>query len=764
MNRSEACIIKTVILCAAGLTLSSPAFAQNEESQLAPDEEGTAQATGRADIIVFGKSYGAAVGKTVTPLKDVPNTITVMDREQIELQGLFTLEDAMTAIPGITVTGVGSEGASFLSRGFTINNYLIDGTPTMSFDFPAIVPDLFFYERMEVLRGPAGLFSGSGNPAGSINMVRKRPLDHFQVKAAGSAGSYNNFRGEIDVSMPLAPGVAVRAGAMLHDQDQFYDIAHRNRLSAFATGQIDLGDRTTFTAGVTYERFKPAIQTGLPGIAGGADGSDGQLLDVPRSTYLGADWNRFRSDNWTAFADITHELTDRWKLRASGLFTDIDRVDIYSYIGSQPITAANGGRTSHIAYRGDTVAKTYSADVNLTGSFSLFGLDQSLIVGADYQKLRYTQYYTRLSGYAFINVYDPVSPAEPPLNPFGPSVYYPVQGTNATCPDTSVPQVPAPANCVLQVWGGSNSGSEQYGIYGQLRLSPVDGFTLVGGGRLTWWDTDSTPLAPTPGATTRYGFHGRFTPYLGAVWDATDQLNFYASYADSFSPQSSANPRADGEPIEPLIGAQYEIGTKLSLFGDRLLLSLAGYQITQSNRIFSDPDVPNVIYQIGKTRSRGIEAEVHGEILPGWSVNGGYSYTRTKYLEDTNQLLEGVSFVPVIPHHSFKAFTNYAPASGPLEGFSIGGGFTWFSETWGGNAATYNADGTLRTVSTIVRQGNYAVLDLRAGYKVNERLAFSVNVNNALDRTYYARISATGRGNFYASPRTILATVRFTFP
>lgn len=764
MTQIETRAVNAAILCAMGLALASPALAADEESRVVASNEEGPPRDSRGDILVLGKSYGAAVGKTVTPLNDVPNTITVMDREQIELQGLFTLEDAMTAIPGITITGVGSEGASFLSRGFTINNYLIDGTPTMSFDFPAIVPDLFFYERMEVLRGPAGLFSGSGNPAGSINMVRKRPLDQFQLKAAGSAGSYNNFRGELDVSVPLAQGVAVRAGAMVHDQDQFYDIAHRNRVSAFATGQIDLGDRTTFAAGVTYERFKPAIQTGLPGIAGGADGSDGKLLDVRRSTYLGADWNRLRSANWTVFADVTHELADDWKVRASGLFTDIDRVDIYSYIGSQPITEANGGRTSHIAYRGDSVAKTHAADLNLTGGFSLFGLDQSLIIGADYQKLRSTQYYTRLSGYAFINVYDPVSPAEPPLNPYGPSVYYPVQGTNATCPDTSVPQVPAPANCVLQVWGGTRSGSEQYGIYGQLRLSPISGFTLIGGGRLTWWDTDSTPLAPTPGATTSYGFHGRFTPYLGAVWDVTDQLNLYASYADSFSPQSSANPRADGKPIEPLIGSQYEVGTKLALFDDRLLLSLAAYQITQSNRIFSDPDVPNVVYQIGKIRSRGIEAEAHGEILPGWSVDGGYSYTRTKYLEDTNQLLEGISFVPVIPKHSFKAFTNYAPVSGPLEGFSAGAGFTWFSKTWGGNAATYNPDGTLRAVSTIVRQGSYAVLDLRAGYEVNDRLAFSVNVNNALDRKYYARISATGRGNFYASPRTVMATVRFTYP
>jgi outer membrane receptor for ferric coprogen and ferric-rhodotorulic acid len=323
---------------------------------------------------------------------------------------------------------------------------------------------------------------------------------------------------------------------------------------------------------------------------------------------------------------------------------------------------------------------------------------------------------------------------------------------------------PAPANCVRQVYGASKSDNEQYGVYGQVRLSPIEGFTLVGGGRFTWWDTKSTTLLPTATAPTGYGFHGRFTPYVGAVWDVTDQLNLYASYADSFTPQTSSIPRADGQPIEPLIGSQYEAGSKLALFDEKLLLSLAAYEITQSNRIFTDPVDTTVIYQIGKVRARGIEAEAHGEILPGWKVNGGYSYTKTKYLSGVSASLEGISLVPVIPQHSVKLFTNYAPTSGSLAGFSAGGGLTWFSKTWGGNAATFNSAGTLLTRSTIVRQGSYAVLDLRAGYKLNERLAFSVNVNNALDRTYYARISATGRGNFYASPRTILATVRYSFP
>ncbi len=733
----------------------------------------------QSEIVVVGKSYGREVGKTVTPLKDVANTVTVIEREQIEAQNLFTLEDALTATNGITVNGIGSEDPSYFSRGFAITNYLVDGVPTLTFNFPGVVPDLFAYDRIEVLRGPAGLFSGSGNPSGSINLVRKRPLDAFRMQGSAGYGSYDNLRLELDVSAPLGDRAGVRMGVMAQDQDQFFDYAHRNRVNAFAVGSIEIGDRTTVTVGGSYDRFRPSIQSGLPGYAGDSAGNEGRLLDVRRSTYLGADWNRFESTTWTGFAEIAHRISDRWTLRATGLFTDVDRVDIYSYVGNAAVTTAanavtpalaNNGTTTQIAYRGDSFAKTRSFDFNGVGSFPLFGRDQTLILGADYQAQDYDSYYTRLNGYARINVFNPVSPAEPPLNPYAPSPYYPVQGTNAVCPDRTTPVTPAPANCVIQSSGGTNTIIEQYGMYGQLRLQPVAGLTLVGGGRLTWWEQTIDTLLPTPARGQPQAIDNRFTPYAGIVWDVTHNLNIYTSYADSFTPQAAPANRVrnDGGKVEPLIGSQYEVGTKLALMNDRLLLSAAVYQIEQTNRIFNPPELTTVYLQVGKVRSRGIEAEATGEILPGWRVNGGYTYTRTKYLEDTQPQYEGLSLTPIIPRHMIKAFTNYTVPAGTLRGASVGGSVTWFSETFGGtpsivvpvSVATPNG----RSISSVVRQPAYAVVDLRAGYKVSEQLSLSVNVANVLDKTYYARISSTGRGNYYGTPRTVFATLRFAYP
>lgn len=751
--------IKTVKM--AGISIVALAMVCSAPSRAA--EAGEAEPA--SDIVVLGKSYGAEVGKTVTPLKDIPNTVTLIDRAQLEAQNLLTLEDALTATPGVTVTGVGSEDPSYFSRGFAITNYLIDGTPTLSFAFPAVVPDLFLYDRLEVLRGPAGLFSGSGNPAGSINLIRKRPLEERSLRTSVRYGSYDDIRAEVDVSQPLGDAAAVRFGAMAQDQDQFFDVGHRNRVAAFGVVSLDLGERTTVTFGGNYDRFKPAVQSGLPGLIGGTDGSDGQLLDIRRSTYLGADWNRFRSEVSTAFADVTHQLSDRWTIRASGLYSKVDRIDVYSYIGNQPVTPTNG-LTNHIAFRGDSFMKNQALDLNAVGSFQAFGRDHTLILGADYQDSSYQSYFTRLSNYARINVYDPVSPFEPPLDPYGPSPYYPVQGSNATCPSRVTPGVPAPANCVAQVYGGTDTQIEQYGVYGQARLSPVRGLTLIGGGRFTWWKTTNQVLLPTELPEAGYKIKGRFTPYAGIVWDVSRQWNVYASYADSFTPQANPAGRAlvGGGQVKPLLGSQYEAGTKLSLMNDKLLLSAAIYQIEQTNRLFNDPDDATVVLQVGKVRARGLEAEAAGEILPGWRINGGYTYTRTKYLKDQNPLFEGLSLVPIVPKHALKVFTNYEVPEGALKGFSLGGGLTWFSSTSGGTPAVRNAAGVVTTRSSIVRQPGYAVAEIRAGYEIDEAVSFSINVKNLFDKSYYARISSTGRGNYYGTPRTVLATLRFTYP
>ncbi|CAN5168380.1 hypothetical protein BH10PSE12_BH10PSE12_25160 [soil metagenome] len=278
------------------------------KSAAVADTSGDSAADARLDIIVLGKGYGVEVGaKRVAPLKAVPNTVTLVDRERIRDQNMFTITDLAAQTVGLTVTGGDSDLAQFMTRGFTIDNYLVDGVPNNG--FTGEIPDLFLYDRVEILRGPAGLFSGSGSPAGSINLVRKRPLPELGVSGLAAAGSWNNFRGEIDLSAPLATGVAMRAGLAYQDRDQFYDIAHQSRLLAFGVVDLTLGETTRLTVGGHYDRYRGATFSGLPGLAG-PEGQANPLPDLPRSTFASADWNRSNFDTKAGFAELRQEVGD----------------------------------------------------------------------------------------------------------------------------------------------------------------------------------------------------------------------------------------------------------------------------------------------------------------------------------------------------------------------------------------------------------------------------------------------------------------------
>jgi len=691
-------------------------------TQLAAGAASALETATTEEIIVWGKGYGSDVAgaKSMVPLRETPNTITVIDRERIEQQNLLTLEDLATQTIGITVTGVSSENPSFLSRGFAIDNYLIDGVPGIGgVAFPAVVPDLFLYDRVEVLRGPAGLFSGSGSPAGSINLVRKRPLEAARISGSAGYGSWNNYRLEMDISQPLTEDGRVkgRLGALYHDQDQFYDVAHRRRQLAYGVVAFDLTEDTTLTTGGHYENFKPAIQTGLPGLRGGG------LLDVRRSTYLGADWNRLESDIWQTYAELRHDFGDGWVGRVTGQYTDIDRTDVYAYIGSQPVTPTNGV-TSHIDYLGIYDSQLWSVDANAVGSIRVFGRDHEVVVGGDYQRNVYENLYGRTSGITRIDVYNPnnaVAEHEIPLN------------------------------------GGTHDVTEQYGVYGQARIKPLDATTIVLGGRLSWWEYDTTTIYPRLGATTGYSQKGEFTPYLGLVQDLAPNLSAYASYADIFTPQSQRT--VENRQIDPMRGKQLEAGLKSNVLDDRLLLSAAIYRIEQTNRAYADPDNTGFYLALGEVESKGIELEANGRLTENWTLNGGYALNKNKYKRDTTAANQGQSVQPVIPKHSIKLFTNYAFTEGTLSGLSLGGGVNWLSETEGGLVASRVASG----IATLVQQEAYAVFSLRAGYQLTENISINANLENAFDKIYYARISATGRGNFYGSPRNFFVSVRATY-
>jgi outer membrane receptor for ferric coprogen and ferric-rhodotorulic acid len=686
---------------------ATPALAQSGEDQRLED------------IVVTGQRtlIGA---KEARLIKDVPQSITVVTQEEIQLRNLFTLEDVMLTIPGITVSGITSEGQEYISRGFSLDAYLIDGVPQHS--YPGTRPDMTVYERAEILRGPSGLFSGAAEPGGAINLVRKRPGSELSISGAAIAGSWNNYRGEFDIGGPILDNGRVkgRFAASAHESDMFYDYGSRRRYVAYGIVSADLLPNLVLSVGAHHQTYYAPIQTGLPGYVGGG------LISVPRSTYLGADWNKMRDRDTLGFAELNWAVSDQWRIKATAQRAKQDSLNNYAYIGNGAVRPGNGS-TSQVGFFNQDDTDWTSFDVHAAGAFRAFGRDHRVVLGADHQRhdTEYAQWRDR--AFARIDVFNPNNAIKRPA---------------------------------YQPNSGGITQTRQSGLYGTIDFAATSKLNVVAGARVSAWKqherdgfTRDTPSLDNPqpirlGPWTTTKMDTSFRPFGAITYAITPAWKIYTSYADSLTPQTERT--FEGDMLEPTSGNQWEAGAKGQLFDNRLLLTTALYQINQVGRALEDPNNEGFHVAEGEVLSQGVEIEGRGRITESWLIAGGYAYNTNKYEKDRAN--EGRAFTRVSPKHNLKLFTNYSFKSGALDGVEVGGGLAYASRVAAGNPRA--------SVSTEVKQGDILTADAHVGYRINENLTARLNVTNLFDEVYYQRISSTGRGNFYAEPRNFVFSIR----
>lgn len=715
---------------AAGMAFSIAAQAQQSTSAAAAassaSDAAASPASGSASTVlpavtVTGERDSAAdavnppttVGsKTPLTQREIPQSVTVIPQQQIQQQNMQTLNDAMRAAPGVTVAQDDSERTTFYSRGFPISSWLLDGIPTTQ-NLTSVAPNLAMFDRVEVLRGPDGFLNGFGSEGGAVNLVRKRAPSTYSANAELFGGTYNTVGAMVDVGGPLNAAGTLK-GRVVGDverQDLTQDSTWRRDKLLYGTLEADITRDTTVRVGASFsEMDQKALWAGVPSL------SNYTFLNLPRSTYLGAPWNDNTYFNTTAFAELDQKLANGWSGRLA-----------FNYLGSRS-SILNGGVSGPIdVTTGDgfladnkwhQTDDQESIDAVLSGPLHLFGRTHVLTVGANWQheNLRTINYYCSAD------------------NPF-------CSSTASIFSSFPQPAFDGPVS-------DETTMTNQYGIYGNARISLADPLTLVVGARVSWWNST---FAPNPdanywGDVNRHtSISGRVTPYFGLIYDINNTYSVYASYTSIFQPQTAVG--IDGNVIKPLEGEQYEVGVKGEYFGGRLNTSLALFQLTEKNRALDDPRFPGEGYSIaaGKARSKGVETTISGQLTSNWSVFGGYTYTQTEYLDNSTNL-NGVAFSSIAPKHLFKLWTNYQ-LPGRLHRVSVGGG-TYMST---GISAT-DGVGTLR-------QGGFATFDLRVGYQISKQLSAAINVTNLFDRRYFDSIESTGSA-FYGNPRQLMFTLR----
>ena len=679
---------------------------------------------------------GITIGKSARSLKDTPQSVSVITRYRLDDQNMRTLDDALLNSPGITAEMQSSTERRFYARGFEIDQIQYDGVPTERSSGSttsgfSTSPDLASYDRVEILRGPAGLFNGAGSPGGTVNLVRKRPLREQQFIGQARLGSWNYKRAEADLNLPLNEGGSVR-GRMVtayEDRDYFYDYAGAKKKLFYGIVEADLGARTTIGLGVNYERNESVpFYSGLPRYTNGRD------LGLSRSSYTNGGWSTSDIKNTTVFADLVHRFEGDWRLKVgmSSMREDNTEVTGAGFGAVNPLTNA-GFQVS--AFDQHLVGNQKVADANLTGSFAAFGRRHDVLVGTNYQKRDYdldSQAYAAFP----VNIFT-----------FDPSLYVnkPTTFSRAASATTAT--------------------REQSGVYGSMRLALTDQTKFAFGGRSSSWKTGTVNRITGLNSVAPYEESGKFTSYGALSYDITPEWMTYASYAEIFRSQANQFTAA-GERLKPVTGSNIELGLKGALFGGNMNGSIALFRTLEENRSQTDPNNPSpcaaspngtaaCYVAEGKVRSQGLDAELTGAITPNWQMAAGYTFNQTRYLRDRTatgapSANENQPLSTFTPRHIVRLWTAYR-LPGAASKWTIGGGVNFQSET-------YKTQGTLR-----FNQASYAVWSARVNYQITRNVSAALNVTNIFDKHYYRTLGGTTVGNWYGEPLNVMASMQVLF-
>lgn len=718
---------------AVGYALRKAVPVREDAQGALPEVSVTASANRESRAASEGtRSYAAravTIGKGEQSLRDTPQSVSVVTRQRMDDQNLTTLDSVLMQTTGVTRQFRNFGHSVYYSRGFAISNFMADGVPMGDYGGLGLAPDTAMLDRIEVLRGAPGLLVGNGDPGGTVNMVRKRPLAEKQIQVTARAGSWDYYRLDGDVTGPLNDAGTLRGRlvAGYEDRHYFYDEAQTKLPLLYGILEADLGVNTVAAVGVRYQDHK---QNGGRWVGGLPLSSDGSDLKLSRSTSLGPGWTSYESEVKEIFGDVTHHFYDDWKLKVSAAHQRVTRTDAAmqrsSYVDPQTgiisFTCMN--------FSEDKIEKNV-ADIQLNGKFTAWGQEHEMFLGANWQQDKTPSSRSYLASYSpniSANVYDLDLSSLPRLyrGAYGPA---------------------------------SSQESTTQGLYGNVRLQLSDSLKLILGGRVSWYEFENS-------SNTSYKQTREVTPYAALIWRINDTWSAYGSYTDIFQPQSSSYTAA-GNPLEPAVGTNYEAGVKGEFYGGKLNTSLALFRIDQDNRAMTDPRFPTncpaspvgggCSINGGKVRSEGLEAEVNGEVLPDLQLSAGYTFNAAKYLKDRtatgapsdnegNRLMGDHN-----PRHLLRTWATYK-LPGEWDRFTVGGGFTLQSKL--SYVDPYGPAGTVTR-----NQHGYSVWNAYVSYRIDEHWTAALNINNIFDKRYYTDALRSQ----YAEPQSIMLTVRGNF-
>jgi iron complex outermembrane receptor protein len=678
-----------------------------------------------------------SIGKISIDPMELPQSIATISQSTIKNQQALRLSDIVKNVNGVYLTTTrGSVQESFAARGYAFSNTNLfkDGFRINS----GIMPEVSSLEKVEILKGSAAILYGQVAPGGILNMVTKQPKFQFGGEVSMLAGSYDLYKPSFDIYGPVSFAIAYRVNGTYEQANSFRDVVHYKRYYINPSLLFKLGQRTHLLVEGDYLKhdFTPDFGIGTINYTT----TSPAIPDLPRSRFLGADWQYNTTQQTTTTVSLKHQFNSTWTLDVSTSYQLYKR-DYYSI---ERIQADSVGDWIRPLGKINAQENFYGAQANLTGKVRSGSIQHMLLVGADADRSLTTN-----NDFSFPAVAGLPSNSYDKINVYDPKKFV----ARTDIPDASnIRKREAPIN--------------RLGIYAQDLVKLSAKFNLLVGVRWSYVQTvgiDSTNLltgVETKGVTRN---DNAFSPRLGLVYKPAESTSLFASYASSFTVNTGTD--IYGSSLAPSIIDQYEAGIKNDFFEGMLSVNLTFYHIVNNNLAqtapFDKDGIQNSNTSIkvlsGQTKSDGVELDVAAQPITGLSILAGYSHNNARYTKtDTTKgsFIEGEKLVNN-PGNTANAIVFYAFNKGGLRGFKFGATLLYIGDRFGGNN---DAVGQTQTYSRVIPVEGYTIVDVSAGYtyKKISVIAKLSNVTNTLNYYVHENYSINP-----LPPRQFVATVSY---
>ena len=692
----------SVLSLLATTALASPA--------LAADDAASESADLQDPIVVVGQrgTYDAkdtrTATKTDTPLKDVPQAVSVVTAQQIADQGMKSIGDVLRAVPGATVaSGEGHRDQILLRGQNTTADFFVDGIR----DDVQYYRGLYNLDRVEVLKGPNAMIFGRGGGGGIVNRVTRKA--HGSRFAAGSLSidTHGAWGVDADLSTPISGGLSARLNGVYEEFDSFRDHVDGHRVGINPTAGWDIGDSTRIDLGYEYSHDRRTVDRGIPS-------QDGRPLKHAQDQFFGdPDVNRLRFDAHVFDVAAEHRFSDKLRWTAKARYGDYDK----HYRNAMAATAVSGGMVGIEAYQSGSKRKAFFVQNDLVGEVVTGSVTHTLLAGVDFG--RQDTFSDRQQGF-----FDSAGTIQ--------RIFVPIDETDELPPIFF-------RDSVVRRATAADTDATAWGVYVQDQAKLGEHVELIAGLRRDWFKLHYDDRLSATELTRKDAL---WSPRLGVVLKPTETLSLYGSWSKSFLPQSGdqfSSLSATTASLKPEKFLNREIGLKWQPMAG-FDVTLAGYILDRTNTRATDP-VTQLTVLTGEQRSKGIEASATGKLTDRLSIAAAAALQKAEITKSTQAAPEGRD-VPSVPKFTASLWGRYD-----------------VSDRLGLGLGLYHQSKMFASISNAVTSPAYTRVDAAAYVGLTDQLALQLNIENLLDKNYIGMVH-TDNNLTPGAPRTARATLR----